>query len=186
MPESETVTFDNTPHNETDRPGSTDDPQDTATQTPPHMVPVAESIRYRKRAQTAEQQLEETRNRLSEIEAQLSSADETIEHLERSQRVNELLTDADTIDIDTARLLTEAALLQMEIPDLETAVSNLKRQKPFLFRHRRPASRAMSAHVPDPAAMDQDLEHAAAQAAATGHRRDLLSYLRLRRQRKKG
>ncbi len=143
------------------------------------LVPVSESIRYRKRAQQAEQELEQARQNLEKIERELTESRDMIDHLERQHRISELLTEADAIDLGVARLLTEATVQTMDEPDLKQAVADLQRQKPYLFRKQVSQARAMSAHDSDP--MDQDVAHAAAQAAATGHRRDLLAYLRLKR-----
>ncbi|MEM9417484.1 MAG: hypothetical protein AAGA25_00335 [Planctomycetota bacterium] len=68
----------------------------------------------------------------------------------------------------------------MDEPDVDAAVSELRRQKPYLFRQRRRSTdSAMAPRVELPAAE----EKAAERAAATGDRRDLLDYLRLRRTR---
>lgn len=142
------------------------------------LVPVSEAIRYRKRAQTAEQQLGELRDRFTQLQTQLDSSQDTITSLERRQKIDALLTDSDAIDLEAARLLTEISVSQMDEPDVSTAVSDLRRQKPYLFRHRpRPSDSAMAPRVELPAAQDV----AAQRAAATGDRRDLLDYLRLRR-----
>jgi hypothetical protein len=145
------------------------------------LVPVSEAIRYRKRAQAAEQQLEEINNEISAMQAKLTEASQTIVGLERRQKVDALLTDAETIDLETARLLTEQAVALMDDPEVELAVEDLKRHKPYLFRHRQ--ANGVSAMAPsiDPQGHDP-AELAAEHATKTGDRRDLLRYLRLRRQ----
>jgi hypothetical protein len=55
-------------------------------------------------------------------------------------------------------------------------VEDLRRHKPYLFRQARP--RMSGATLPEPI---PTADHAAAEARATGDRRDLLRYLRLRR-----
>ncbi len=143
------------------------------------LVPVSEAIRYRKRAQTAEQQLGELRDRFTQLQAQLDSSQDTITSLERRQKIDALLTNSDAIDLEAARLLTEISVSQMDEPDVSAAVSDLRRQKPYLFRHRpRVNDSAMAPRVDLPAAQ---ASAAAERAAATGDRRDLLDYLRLRR-----
>ena len=149
---------------------------------PDKLVPVSEAIRYRKRAQTAEQQLEQINDELRAMGAKLQEANRTVAHLERRQKVDALLMESDAIDLEAARLLTEQAVLTMDEPDIEMAVDDLRRHKPYLFRRR---------HDPDDSAMAPSLhpnghdsaEQAAEQAARTGDRRDLLRYLRLRRPR---
>lgn len=146
------------------------------------LVPVSEAIRYRKRAQTAEQQLTDLRDRFTQMQSQLDSSQETITALERRQKIDALLSDSDAIDLEAARLLTEISVSQMDEPDVSAAVSDLRRQKPYLFRHRSaPADSAMSPRIETPG--HPTTHDAAERAAATGDRRDLLDYLRLRRSR---
>ncbi len=153
-----------------------DDPADAS---PDKLVPVAEAIRYRKRAQTAEQQLDDAQQRLKALQTQLEQSRQAVDTLERRRQIDALLTASDAIDLDAARLLTEAALVAMDEPDAARAVDELKRRKPYLFHARAAAPAAMAAPLPD--AADGPADRAAEQAAATGNRRDLLRYLRLRR-----
>lgn len=144
------------------------------------LVPVSEAIRYRKRAQTAEQQLEKLRGELDETQGRLAEADQAIEGLERRQKVDALLTEADAIDLEAARLLTERAVSEMDQADIELAVNDLRRHKPYLFRHR-PAHPATTMAPSIEHQGHDPAEQAAEQASQTGDRRDLLRYLRLRR-----
>ena len=89
-------------------------------------------------------------------------------------------SEADAIDIESARLLTEMAVASMDAPDVEAAVAELRSRKPRLFRSSQPRAFAQSA-VED-GAVDEPIAQAAADAHATGNRRDLLRYLRLRRE----
>ncbi|MEO0514586.1 MAG: hypothetical protein AAF086_04745 [Planctomycetota bacterium] len=145
------------------------------------LVPVSEAIRYRKRAQTAEQQLNELRDRFTQLQTQLDSSQDTITSLERRQKIDALLTDSDAIDLEAARLLTEISVSQMDEPDVSTAVNDLRRQKPYLFRHRPRVNDSVMAPRVTPGAVLPAEQDAAQRAAATGDRRDLLDYLRLRR-----
>lgn len=146
------------------------------------LVPVSEAIRYRKRAQTAEQQIDQLNERLREVGARLDEAHKTIDGLERRAQVDALLLEADAVDLETTRLLTERAVKEMQEPDVKRAVEDLRRHKPYLFRGRTdhgPSAMSPSVqdHGHDPA------EVAAQDAARSGDRRDLLRYLRLRRSR---
>ncbi len=146
------------------------------------LVPVSEAIRYRKRAQTAEQQLDQLNTELGDLRAKLTEADQVITALERRQQVDSLLMEADTVDLEAARLLTEQAVLTMDEPDVAMVVKDLKRHKPYLFRRRTEVgSSAMSPTIDSPG--HDPAELAAQDAARTGDRRDLLRYLRLRRPR---
>ena len=140
-------------------------------------MPVTEAIRYRRRAQQAEQELGTLKSQLDEISGSLQRSEETITALERRQRIDALLSEADAVDLDAARLLTEAAVAQMDEPDVATAVDDLQRHKPYLFRQISRSATAMGLAEDEGYAAHE----AAEQAAATGHRRDLLRYLRLRR-----
>ncbi len=143
------------------------------------LVPVGEAIRYRKRAQAAEQELAELKGCVQDIHVELEQARQTVKHLERRQKIDDLLVGADTVDVDVARLLTEAAVEMMDQPDIALAIEDLRRQKPYLFRKRRSAAGHMPARVRSKSAHDAD--EAAERAATTGDRHDLLRYLRLRR-----
>ena len=161
-------------------------PSDANTDTPgqapekDRLIPVTEAIRYRKRAQAAEQQIGLLQSQLSETQTALSQTRQTIAQLERRQKIDALLADADAVDFEVARLLTEAAVEVMDQPDVALAIADLKRGKPYLFRQRSGGmTQAMSARPRD---SHSHSTHEAAQAAATsGDRRDLLHYLRLRR-----
>ena len=142
-------------------------------------VPVSEAIRYRKRAQSAEQQLDEVKSRLQQAEAQLNQSRKTIDHLERRQQIDAMLAESDAVDMEVARLLNEAAVEVMDQPDVQLAIDDLRRHKPYLFRKHAAAASAMSAHVAD--SLDHQAQQAANQAVTSGDRRDLLRYLRLRR-----
>ncbi len=155
-------------------------PDDAATTSQEKLVPVTEAIRYRKRAQVAEQALAGLRSELEQAQARYEQAEQTIGSLERKQRMDELLTEADAIDLEAARLLTEAAVQAMDEPDLAEAVADLRRHKPYLFREEAivPGGLALAPRIEG---LDDPLAQAAEQAQHSGDRRDLLRYLRLRR-----
>lgn len=141
------------------------------------LVPVTEAIRYRKRAQAAEQQLQSLQEQLAHAAEELAAAREQIDQIERRRSIDEQLIQADTIDLQAARLLTEAAVSQMDDAQISEVIDDLRRHKPYLFRQRS-SSGGMSPRL---RAGAEDLDHAAATAASTGDRRDLLRYLRMRR-----
>jgi hypothetical protein len=166
------------------QPGTIDLHEVEHTDTPPvqdKLVPVSEAIRYRKRAQTAEQSLEDLNEELQALQAKLNEAGQTITVLERRQQMDALLTESDSVDLEAARLLTEHAVELMEEPDIKLAIEDLKRSKPYLFRRR--AQRGATSMPPSVGHEGQDpADLAADQAIQSGDRRDLLRYLRLRRQ----
>ena len=175
------------PHQETPvqrTPDTPDEPtptDDAATPSPTdRLVPVAEAIRYRKRAQVAEQQLTALQHRLDAAQQRCEVAEQTITGLERRQKIDALLAEADAIDLDAARLLTEAAVQAMSEPDVAEAVADLRRHKPYLF-HPQTDSLGGLALAPGPDEQDDPMARAAQEAQHSGDRRDLLRYLRLRR-----
>jgi hypothetical protein len=119
---------------------------------------------------------------LESLTAELAKAREMIASLERRQRIDALLAESDAVDLDVARLLTEAAVQQMSEPDVKLAIDDLRKHKPYLFRRRHsgtgtPSAAAMGART----VTSSPVAEAAETAAQTGNRRDLLRYLRLRR-----
>ncbi|MBL0921564.1 MAG: hypothetical protein IBJ10_05480, partial [Phycisphaerales bacterium] len=85
------------------------------------------------------------------------------------------------LDLETARLMTEAAVAQMPERDVAGAIAELRRSKPFLFRS--PAGGASPPALSPRAEAPQrtDLSGALEEAAVTGDRAALLRYLRLKR-----
>lgn len=163
------------------------------------LVPVGESIRYRRRAQQAESRCTELEQQLEELQSQMerrsdelaaaeSQRDETLSRLtetDNARRAERRLAAAGVTDFETAGLLLSRRVdLAEELDDeaLDRQVEQLLLDKPFL------RSTAAGAALPpvsaSPRAGDADagrLAHAAERAARTGNRRDVADYLRLRR-----
>ena len=146
------------------------------------LVPVSEAKRYRKRAQSAEKQLGALQQELEGSRQALAEREQQLAELLRTHAIEAALHEHGAIDPETARLVLEQTLDEDEEKDVASAVGELKRRKPFLFRalqRARPATtlgpRPVESHA------DAKLEHAAADALTTGKRSDVLRYLRLRR-----
>ncbi|MFN3167514.1 MAG: hypothetical protein ACE37H_10670 [Phycisphaeraceae bacterium] len=167
-----------TPHHDHDAASESTDAATTAQHD--RLVPVSEAIKYRKRAQQAEQQLATLQSQLDETRLRHEQAEQALTSLERRQRIDALLNEADAIDLDAARLLTEVAVQSMDEPDVAEAVADLRRHKPYLFQaeHDAPGGLALA---PRDAGEEDPLALAAERAQHSGDRRDLLRYLRLRR-----
>jgi len=146
------------------------------------LVPVSESKRYRKRAQAAETTLADLQRELQAKDAVLQEQQELISELRRRQQIDERLIESNASDLETARLLTELAIKEMNEPDVEQAVEELRRRKPFLFLRAPAGSGALSPRETTGPAREQHLARAACEASESGRRQDLLRYLRLRRQ----
>ncbi len=141
------------------------------------------------------QRVASLQSELTQLQQQLHEARQTVRDLDRKRKIDALLAESDAVDLSTVRLLTEAAIVDMDEPDLKLVIADLRRSKPFLFRGRRSSNSSSnptdSANTsPTPRAVAQGLritppplqaQQAAQQAIATGSRRDVLRYLRLRR-----
>jgi hypothetical protein len=120
--------------------------------------------------------------KLDELNATLAQTREALDASERRRTIDGELAQSEALDLETARLLTEAAVAQMGQPDIAKAVADLKKRKPFLFRPRHPHRPAASAMSPtDKPARTDELAQIAEQARTTGDKRALLQYLRARR-----
>ena len=151
-------------------------------QDPPEL---SEELIWKARAQEAESQLGACHERIEALEAELARAQETVALTERRAMIDRELTAARAIDLETAHLLTEAAISEMDEPDVEIAVRELRARKPFLFVCEDPAhngrgSGAMSAFERGTGG-DDDLGDLAHSARSSGDRNELLRYLRARR-----
>jgi TolA-binding protein len=153
----------------------------------PRLVPVTESIRYRRRAQQAEQQLQTMQAELAQTRTMLQETQQQLEATERRQRIDQLLVESEAVDLEAARLLTEAAVSMMEEPDVQQAVAELRSRKPYLFRRSSVGSggsgsvKSAGSMSSRPRRQPDASDDLAQQAAISGDRRDLLRYLRLRR-----
>src|SRR5262245_4843731 len=103
----------------------------------PTMTSIDEARKYRRRAQAAEKSLVELREQVAQRDQTLAMRDQAVaEHertialLRRRQAVDDLLLEADTIDLEAARTLIESALGKSDVPDVEAAVGELRRRKP--------------------------------------------------------
>ncbi len=147
------------------------------------LVPVAESIRYRKRAQSAEklndtlaEQLEQAESRISEMASQLSD-------IQSEQRLTRKLAAAGAIDLEAALLIAKARVKSSDDADVEACIEQMKKEKQYLFPAGGGAAAAKkTAGIRNRTANSQTvLERAAKKASVTGNRTDLQEYLKLRR-----
>jgi len=139
----------------------------------------SEEVLWKARALEAEEKLAACETRLVELEGELSSARESLAGVERRAEIERALSGASVVDLETAVMLTESAIAEMDTPDVAVAVRDLRARKPFLFGERGGGvSSAMGAR----SASDEDpLGDLAASARGSGDRAELLRYLRARR-----
>ena len=115
--------------------------------------------------------------RVAELESALAEAQAALATSERQRVIAGALADAGALDVETAALLVERAMVGEEAVDVTEIVRDLKKRKSHLFRS---ATVGAAQAVMDEGAPDALLE-AAAHAAEAGDRVSLLRYLRLRR-----
>ncbi len=149
------------------------------------LVPVAESIRYRRRAQGAEKKAEVLTEQLAQAKKQAAKMSEQLSDIQAEQKLMRKLAAAGTVDIETAVLIAKARLENETEADLDGVIEQLKKEKQYLFA----SNAAKTAMTTKKTAAAKErmqssqtvLERAAKKAATTGNRTDLQEYLKLRR-----
>jgi glutamate mutase epsilon subunit len=149
------------------------------------LVPVAESIRYRKRAQSAEKKAEVLSEQLAQARSQLTKLSEQLSEVQTEQKLMRRLAAVGASDVETAMLIAKTRLNGETDADLEGVVEQLKKEKQYLFTQHGDSSAVKitkTAGARQRVANSQAvLERAAKKAATTGNRTDLQEYLKLRR-----
>jgi len=148
------------------------------------LVPVAESIRYRKRAQSAEKENGILAEQLAQARTQNSAIAEELNEIRTEQKLTQKLVAAGAVDLETAVLIAKARVKVKTDANLDEIVEQLKLEKRYLFGADRSggASFKMTAGAKDKLQTGHViLGRAAKKAAATGNRTDLQEYLKLRR-----
>jgi hypothetical protein len=146
------------------------------------LVPVSESIRYRRRAQGAEKRAEELAGELADARAEATRLADELKATQKEQELMRRLASEGTRDLEAAILMAKARLAKDEKGDLGNVVEQLKREKSYLFGEK--ASESVAVRT-SPAKEQRGgagaLERAAKRAAGTGNRNDLQEYMRKRR-----
>lgn len=148
------------------------------------LVPVVESIRYRKRAQSAEKEKEKLVEQLAEAKSQLDDMAEELSSIKSEQTMIKQLTSAGVVDMEAALLIARSRLSSSEGQDLNEVIEQLKKEKGYLFGEERGGgiTAVKTGGVKEKVQSGRViLGRAAKKAAATGNRTDLHEYLRLRR-----
>lgn len=146
-------------------------------------VPVSESIRYRKRAQSAEKKIESLAEQLAEAKAEAKKAAEQLKSIQVEQKLVSELAAAGAVDLETAVLIARTRIEGEAEADIDNVIRQLKKEKQYLFAG---VGRAVTATKTAGAKERMEgsqtvLERAAKKAATTGNRTDLQEYLKLRR-----
>ena len=147
------------------------------------LVPLSESVRYRKRAQSAEKKIEDLVKQLAEAKAETKTTAEQLRQVQVEQKLVHKLTAAGTVDLDTAMLIAKTRMEGETEADMDSVIKRLRKEKQYLFagaggttgtkRTAGAKERTEGGQVV--------LERAAKRAATTGSRADLQEYLKLRR-----
>jgi predicted nucleic acid-binding Zn-ribbon protein len=148
------------------------------------LVPVTESIRYRKRAQSAEKQVEDLSEQLSQAKSEAARISEQLNEIQLEQNLIRKLTAAGTVDLETAVLTVKARIESDNGADIDDVIEQLKKEKQYLFHQKDTYAPAIkkTAGVKERVQNSHTvLERAAKKAATTGSRTDLQEYLKLRR-----
>jgi RNase H-fold protein (predicted Holliday junction resolvase) len=150
------------------------------------LVPVAESIRYRKRAQSAEKKVEDLTEQLAQVKSQATKISERLSDIEAEQKLTSKLAAAGSVDLETAVLLVKARMEGQTDADLDGVIEQLKKEKQYLFGGAGGTVTAKKTAGAKESAFKGTnnqtvLERAAKKAATTGNRTDLQEYLKLRR-----
>jgi len=147
------------------------------------LVPVAESIRYRKRAQSAEKKLEALVDQLADAKAQTAKLSEQLSSIQTEQKLMRQLAAAGAIDLETTVLIAKARMQDHTEADVDGVIEQLKKEKQYLFSSASgTAMTRKTAGAKERKINNQTiLERAAKKAATTGNRADLQEYLKLRR-----
>jgi hypothetical protein len=150
------------------------------------LVPVTESIRYRKRAQLAEKKNEVLAEQLADAQKEVVKMSEKLCNVESEQKLTRKLTAAGAVDLEAAMLVAKARIEDSEEADIDGVIEQLKKEKQYLFGKGNCDKVGVVAKRTAPAKNQMQtnqaiLERAAKKAATTGSRTDLQEYLKLRR-----
>ena len=147
------------------------------------LVPVAESIRYRRRAQSAEKKAETLAEELAAAKAQAARMSEQLNSVQTEQKLMRKLAAAGALDLEAAVLIARTRIDGDQEADLDGVIGQLKKEKQYLFTGASGIVTAKkTAGAKERVTNSQTvLDAAARRAATTGNRTDLQKYLRLRR-----
>jgi hypothetical protein len=147
------------------------------------LVPVEESIRYRKRAQSAEKQAGSLTEQLAEADRKIAQISQELSDLQVERKLTQRLVAAGALDLEAAVLVARARLDGRGPAEIDDCVAQLRKEKPYLFPlPSEPSASHKTAGAKDRARPTRTaLEQAAKRAARTGNGADLQQYLKLRR-----
>ena len=146
------------------------------------LVPVSESIRYRKRAQSAEMKLMEIEDTMKLANQHNKELNDKIKEYEVQNSIIIELSKAGVKDMESGIALVRSRMQNGTRDNIDELVTELKSEKQFLFGGINSRAADKTAGVKNLAPeTEKILAQAAKRAAASGSRRDIQEYLKLRR-----
>jgi hypothetical protein len=148
------------------------------------LVDVSEAIRYRKRAQSAEQRRQEIEQELTESRTEVERLNKNLSQMTVERQLIEKLVSAGVRDLEAAVIIGRAKLEDNKKATTADIVEQLRREKSYLFSESSitALAGAKTSGVKDKlSGATSVLERAGKKAANTGSRTDLQEYLRIRR-----
>jgi hypothetical protein len=148
------------------------------------VVPVGEAIRYRKRAQAAEQQAEELVRQVEQLRREHTQLTEQLQSQRHDEELSKRLAAAGVADVEAGVLLARKRM--GDGGDLDAAIERLRQDKPHLFpssQQERNSAPKKTAGAKERPGMSPTMAQAAQQAAASGRLSDVHEYMRVRRTR---
>jgi hypothetical protein len=152
------------------------------------MVPVVESIKYRKRAQSAEKQLAEVQGQLDDVKTENEKLSKRIGSFEIERNLSGELIKAGISDVEAGVILARSELEKDVEADVSEIVEKLKNEKGYLFDSGNEEKVDVSSSVKTSGVKQKVsggravIERYAKRAAESGSRADMMEYLRVRRQ----
>ncbi len=149
------------------------------------LVSVNEAIKYRKRAQNAEQKYQQLEQEFSQNKQQLENLNNELRETQYREELVRALAAEGVIDVETAVLVGKARLEKNNEIKIADVVTQLKKEKTYLFISE--DDRKFSAPPKTAGAKEKlprasaALERAAKKAVESGSRAALQEYLRMRR-----
>lgn len=148
------------------------------------LVPVREAIRYRKRAQSAEQEAVDLGEQVRELKAVNEKMAVELSGMKLDHELARKLVSAGVCDVDAAVLIAKDRMRDQEDAEVDGVIEQMRKEKGYLFGAKEGSiSSLKTAGVRENLSGGQRvLENVGKKAAASGSRVDLHEYMRARRQ----
>ncbi|HBG27484.1 MAG: hypothetical protein A2Y10_02825 [Planctomycetes bacterium GWF2_41_51] len=147
------------------------------------LVDVSEAIRYRKRAQLAEQKKALLEQELADRKSEVEKLNKNLSQMNVERQLIEKFVSAGVKDLDAALIIGKSRIENDSKITAQDVVEQLIKEKGYLFNETQSAlASAKTSGVKDRlSGTTGALERAAKKAAKSGSRTDLQEYLRTRR-----